>query len=263
MAYVAHAGVHFLLGGASGSTNSVFSCENWSTSLSGIISDDNLKAIKSQSAFLLRNIWRYDLCSTPTYEDCVGLSASEAACKLTCSGCENDKFTTKQLKALTQWFRDLWVTTTPTDDELQAIAKVVFCDSKVLVGEHVEASSPIDYSFWPMHPTLERLVHYKQLVKPFSDYTWDASGYQSDWTSECKWGATFNTDCKGHGSSDLTVGKMLVLDAKSGKFVSKYLTNHEIMQLTLPDKTSMLPYVYDFFDYSHCEEEGITFASVR
>jgi hypothetical protein len=30
-----------------------------------------------------------------------------------------------------------------------------------ILGDHLEASSAADVSFWPIHPTLERLLHYK------------------------------------------------------------------------------------------------------
>eukprot|EP01083_Nonionella_stella_P125129 378346_1 len=113
-----------------------------------------------------------------------------------------------------------------------------------------------------MHPTLERLIVYKQMVQPFTDYTWDASTYRSDWTSECKWGLTFDTDCRGHAKDDVTASKVTILDESTGEFSAKYLTNHEIMKLSKPENTKLLPYVYDDFDYSHCEAEGIIFKKI-
>lgn len=247
-----------MIGGSCGVSDK--GCDDWSKPLEGVVSEDNLKMMKSQSSFLLRNVWRYDLCTAPTADQCHSDSSSDS-CQLQCAGCENDEFTEEQLSDLTQWFTSDVIGSVSTS-QLQTIAKTIFCDSKTIVGEHVEASSPADHSFWVMHGTLERLLQYKQLVKPFGDYTWDASSFQSDWTSECKWGATFKTDCAGHADVDLAAGKMSILDEETGLFVSKYLSNHHIVQLSMKDNTKSLPYVYDTFDYSHCEGEGIEFKKV-
>jgi hypothetical protein len=264
MAYIAHAGIHFMLGGSGGG-----SCETWMDDLKQI-DGSKIKMIKSQTPFLLRNVWRYDLCTLPSAEDCDDSvsegGASGSNCMLSCTGCENDEFTDDQLSDFTQWFT-ADVTKGMTSKELQLVARKVFCDSKILVGEHLEASSPVDASFWPMHPTLERLMQYKQLVRPFKDVTWDASTYRSDWTSECKWALTFadveGIDCQGHGANDVTAGSVSVLDESTGVFTTKRMTNYDLMEVTKSENTIKLPYVYDTFTYAHCELEGIKFPKVK
>ncbi|KAH8051918.1 hypothetical protein JL720_15032 [Aureococcus anophagefferens] len=52
-----------------------------------------------------------------------------------------------------------------------------------------------DASFWSIHPTMERLLHYKMLADPFVTKEWKAYGDIS-MTSYCEYSTT--TDCKGH-----------------------------------------------------------------
>ena len=39
-------------------------------------------------------------------------------------------------------------------------------------GDHLESASPTDPSFWPIHPTLERLLHLKYMIGGFINSTW-------------------------------------------------------------------------------------------
>ena len=153
------------------------------------------------------------------------------------------------------------------------------------IGDHIEGNSPVDISFWPIHPTLERLVQYKNLVSPFSDYATWWSNDESDtnsygWGSEgCKWGTTFGTDCDGHYADSLTVAETTTVvlgDAASSSSSSSdssgsssstttksaILTNREILDLQLPEQTQKLSYVYESFTWEHCESDGVKFPSV-
>lgn len=257
MAYQAHGGVHLMIGGSCGVGSPT--CDTWTDVLSDIVTHEHMNMIKSQASFVLRNVWRYDLCTMPSHAECA--HATESECLMSCTGCENEELTAGEVKRLAQW----WPADVVQDisaKQLEKVVRTIFCDSKTIIGEHVEASSPIDHSFWAMHGTLERLMQYKQLVDPFTDYTWDASVYRTDWTSECKWGLTFGTDCQGHAATDKAAGMMRVLDAESGLFVEKHMSNQHIVEMSLPEKTLSLPYVYDTFDYSHCEADGIIFKKV-
>ena len=44
-------------------------------------------------------------------------------------------------------------------------------------GDHLESASPLDPSFWPVHPTLERLWQFKKMAGLFDDETWPEHGY--------------------------------------------------------------------------------------
>ena len=39
-------------------------------------------------------------------------------------------------------------------------------------GDQLEAGSPMDPSFWPIHPALDRLLHWKKIAQPFTDAGW-------------------------------------------------------------------------------------------
>lgn len=122
----------------------------------------------------------------------------------------------------------------------------------------------MDVSFWVIHPTLERLTIYKQMVNPFTDYGWDASAYEPLWNdNDCLWAGFFpGVSCTGHAKTDTTISEMLIFDENVGDFVKKHLTNFDVLKLTKPEYVSLLPYVYDNFDYSHCEAGGIKFKKV-
>lgn len=129
----------------------------------------------------------------------------------------------------------------------------------------------MDISFWPIHPTLERLLQYKNNISPFDDYNswWDATYDESDagWGTEgCKWGTLFNTDCNGHYPESPTVSEttLVVLESSSSMAATetKVLTNREILDLQLPHETKKLPYVYETFTWEHCESDGVTFPAL-
>lgn len=41
-----------------------------------------------------------------------------------------------------------------TDQAVLDIANEVVCDKKFWPGDHLEAASPVEASFWPIHPTV-------------------------------------------------------------------------------------------------------------
>lgn len=133
----------------------------------------------------------------------------------------------------------------------------VLCETPWSPGEQVEAASPLDVSFWPIHPTLDRLTQYRRLVKPFDDATTtDASwlGTSDSYCSTPK--ASF--ECEGHHPWDLTVFETDHYDPTSGRFVRRYATNAEIFDYSNPSDYK-LPYVYDAFQWPHCDAAGQSF----
>jgi hypothetical protein len=54
----------------------------------------------------------------------------------------------------------------------------LMCEAGTMEGDQLEAGSPFDISFWPIHPTIERLWHFKKLKGFFSDESWPTSGYE-------------------------------------------------------------------------------------
>ena len=122
-----------------------------------------------------------------------------------------------------------------------AVARAV-CGTEWAFGDHAGAESPLDPSFWPMHPTLDRLLQYKRLVSDFDDDSWSGG-------SLCKYGAT--SPCLGHREHDLTAFKSHVQG--DGAFVLAYLTNRELLNMTDPRSYAMT-YIYDAFAWPHCAD---------
>ena len=53
----------------------------------------------------------------------------------------------------------------------------------------MEAASPLDASFWPIHPAVDRLLQFRRVVNPFIDATWGnpegATEYCEYTTAKC------------------------------------------------------------------------------
>lgn len=59
-------------------------------------------------------------------------------------------------------------------------------------GDQLESASPMDPSFWPIHPTIERLYSLKKLRGYFTDESWPSIGTSS-----------YGEDCTGHNADDV------------------------------------------------------------
>jgi len=127
----------------------------------------------------------------------------------------------------------------------------LYCDTPMAPGEQLESASPADISFWPIHPTLERLLIYTRLVHKFSDASWP-EGDADD--AICLY---TETDCRGHNAYDVTSFESHVMGS-DGTFEYAYLTNAEIFDLNAPGNYS-LDYVYDNFEWSHCDDTPFAF----
>ena len=146
-------------------------------------------------------------------------------------------------------------------------------------GDHLEAASPIQASFWPVHPTLERLYQYRELARPFSAHTWEANT-DEDKTKYCNAHGK-GVGCEGHHPYDLTFWYSITkeirkdYDGTGSKkvYVKKHLTNEEVRSSISPlasksdasiDQLSSysIPYIYEHFDWKHCADLGVVFKPV-
>lgn len=130
---------------------------------------------------------------------------------------------------------------------------------KVFPGDHLESASPSDPSFWPMHPTLERLMHAKYMSGGFENETWNsdsetqnvchhASCYESDYNAT----AFFPQCCYGHYQYDQ------MLDALTGNKLDHWgPTNDATVKGSNPTSDQyIMPYIYDSFSWDHCADIG-------
>mmetsp|Transcript_10615 Transcript_10615/g.28188 ORF Transcript_10615/g.28188 Transcript_10615/m.28188 type:complete len:200 (-) Transcript_10615:177-776(-) len=196
-----------------------------------------------------------------------------------CRGCDSETFSKEQLA---EYSDEFWLNTTDHNDLIkEQMVREVFCTGEqMIMGDQIEGSSPVDISFWPIHPTLERLTVYKHMKFPFTDTTW-YSTYDGEWNGICRWGETFAHDlpgnntmkndyCSGHYEDDLSAFEVVVpadaltrstaLEEGPLDVVSRQLSNGDIMNLLTPGYTMYLPYVYDSFTWDHCEELGFDFS---
>ena len=71
------------------------------------------------------------------------------------------------------------------DTDIKARIIRMICERGVGVdGDQLESASPMDPSFWPIHPTMERLWMYKKISRTLYNETWPATSY-SIWDSCC------------------------------------------------------------------------------
>ena len=120
----------------------------------------------------------------------------------------------------------------------------------------LEASSPVDPSFWVIHPTIERLWQFKKLYFPFVSEVWPLAG-----TSQID-------RCHGHGRN----GTIPFRVALANDTAQEAYTNAELYGAMAPDPTRgddgrdaaavttlAMPYLYETFEWDHCMEMGYDF----
>ncbi|CAM9098436.1 unnamed protein product [Heterosigma akashiwo] len=125
------------------------------------------------------------------------------------------------------------------------------------VGEMYTSSAPTDPTFWILHPTIERLLSARRLIKdtrPFNetwgytheDYIPTDNGWVCDWSSVEGWGlpTCVQGTCSGHHAND-------VLEFKFANFPGREFTNQELYNFIEPTNID-LPYMYDSYNWDHC-----------
>ena len=139
ISYTAHGGVHLMIGGSGGDCQTTWSGDN--SALVRLVGSDFAANIKYQSTFVLRNLWRYGLCTDNDLQDVCeledgdtsALSSEAISCKLACRGCDNDSFSGWEMTAYNQWWDSEYVefldesTNAKTKEEL---TRLIFCDTK-------------------------------------------------------------------------------------------------------------------------------------
>lgn len=101
------------------------------------------------------------------------------------------------------------------------------------IGDMFQATSSNDITFWVLHGTVDRLWHFKRLGNQDNyDETWDP----------------YHT-CYGHNPSNFQPFKN-IFDQND-----QYYTNQELYENLRPDKPQ-ISYMYDSFDWPHCEMLG-------
>ena len=126
---------------------------------------------------------------------------------------------------------------------------------KIFGGDHLESASAADPSFWPIHPTLDRLVQAKFMSGGWvTDSEWPADVYSDDYL--CDKSSCYHSDidalmlddacCYGHHLED----QLLSYDSLTSTVLHVGPTNAEYLSSSDPtDSGYILPYIYSTFTW--------------
>lgn len=237
--YNAHGTVHAMIGGVWGADfKRVFDNHGYRT-LCG--KNVGLEAFATQ-----KNLWRSNQLNCPTY--CAAdMPASE--CKCSCTNIRSWLAEDRQKDILSSesplFYDDKYLTTHKGTDIADIILKTLCNDFDELhptIGDSLESASPIDISFWPTHPTIERLYQWRR-INGFTNSTW---------VNDMSRSVSFKNVgyCWGHNFGDVLVWENLI-ESNTGPY-----TNEDLWNIFDPTIDNEVPYVYDNFEWPHCEAEG-------
>ena len=126
---------------------------------------------------------------------------------------------------------------------------------KIFVGDHLESASPADPSFWPIHPTQERLLQARYANGGFWDFSWPTLGTAGEYVCnhfECYDDETleFKTSdtacCTGHYEYD----RLFYPGDRNTLFGD---TNRQVLDdLDASSSKYGMSYIYDSFYWDHC-----------
>ena len=249
--YGSHASTHGVIG-------AVFGCDLLdSYRASGLIVDeDSQLQICKKWGFYMKELYRADYIAPR--EDCSyeSLTREGIDCGFVC---QSDKYD-DMLTGLSETMSSQYVKSGMTDDDWSEF-RTFICEgdgSLIFVGDHLESASPADPSFWPIHPTQERLLQLKYMVGSVSGSAWPSDSkndyvcdkaqcYESSYGSKDYYGMC----CYGHYENDQ------LLDFINGdKNSGTGLTNSQVLAYTDPTSDAYaMTYIYDHFRWDHCEED--------
>jgi len=251
-AYGPHASTHGVIG-------SVYGCDLMDPLLAdGIIRDaESQLSICKKWGFYLKELYRANYI-LPRTDDCSAgeLTKDTIDCGFTCNADTYDSLITELPSVISSQY-----VPEQMDEAAWSKWRDFVCEGdafRVFVGDHLESGSPADPSFWPIHPTQERLLQAKLIGGGFDSTYWPSDAraeyvcdksqcYESDYGSKDYYAEC----CYGHYENDQ------LLDFESGD-KSKGIgpTNGQTMADTNPlSPEYAMPYVYQHFMWTHCEDE--------
>ena len=234
--YSPHGAVHKMVGG-------YVNCGDLAERVQGIMPPSAVGQFGQSLVQIPKDLWRSFYVEYPTY---CAADAPQHECHVQCAANMTKDAWTESAYAGNDptWLRDLTVHQWHDFYDL-------YCATPMAPGDQLEAASPSDVSFWPIHPTLERLLIYTRLVSKFDDPSWRED------TGEMVCLYSDTTDCRGHNAYDVTSYESHVL-GDDGAFEYRYLTNAEVFDLSAPGNYT-LDYVYDNFEWNHCDDTPFAF----
>lgn len=250
--YGSHASTHGVIG-------SVYGCDKMDDLREqGIIKDeDSQLSICKKWGFYMKELYRANYISPAANCTVSTLDEKGIACGFTCNDDLYDSMVSELKSTISGQYLSSSITTTGWETWRDFI-----CEGdafRIFVGDHLESASPSDPSFWPIHPTQERLLQVKFMTGGGKYYSWPTSTSSNDYVCdkdecyEADYGVKkdFKSCCYGHYEYDQ------LLDWITGN-TSNYIgyTNHEILVYTNPTLSNYsMPYIYDDFEWDHCDED--------
>ena len=201
--------------------------------------------LRSNAFVTLKDMYRAGQLSLPDY---CSVDTPFSECHATCDSYSDiDTY----WETMFAWWEDVddfdWLT-----DTLKMGVVDMMCDGGIGAdGDQLESGSPMDPSFWSIHPTMERIFVFKKISNTFEDEDWPTHG------------AASVTNCTGHQKTSTVPFKFSLKngDDKGNAFDETLLTNEEVYDLLDPS-TSDMPYIYQDFAWKHCEWYGYNFADL-
>ncbi|KAJ8600603.1 hypothetical protein CTAYLR_010048 [Chrysophaeum taylorii] len=216
-----------------------------------------LGVLKQMSVVFPKTLWRTNLVEYPRY--CSDDTPQEE-CHMICYRPASDEgfrefaTTSGASNLFGRWIDDI-------PDDLKGQFLEMICTTPWTPGEQLEAASPIDPSFWPIHPTMDRLLAWKRIVQPFREPAWQNVSGETVYCASSS--SSSSQNCEGHHPWDLTYFETTTTKKSSvgGTFATARLTNAELYEAADPFDYK-LPFVYDSFAWKHCDEEGHFFGTI-
>jgi len=263
--YAPHASTHGVIGG-------VFGCDAMDPLRESgyILSVEGQLNLCKNWIFYLKELYRADVLIPPT--DCsatnekgeYSLEKEDIACNYECN---DDRMAVLSLmlkhSILNSDYECVPVDDMPDEGWDAWIDFICEGDgSKVFGGDHLESASPADPSFWPIHPTTERLLQAKYMAGGFNSDDWPTDA-EAEYV--CNKVSCYNSDiddfetssdcCYGHYQHDQ------MYDATNNDRNTKVgPTNNDIHEWTNPTKSYYsMPYIYDGFTWEHCNSVNLDF----
>jgi hypothetical protein len=249
--YAAHASTHGAIGGD-------FGCDMFDSMRSFIVDDAAQRSLCQNWVFYMKEFYRSGLITAMADCSVNETDATVSTCGFVCNSGSIDtmlELMDTQLNANGQ------VTTPSPMPEDQKVAWMEFiCDGdayRSFGGDHLEAASAADPSFWPIHPTLERLIQARYMAGGWKPFTWPLDAdveyvcdkitcYHSDVDSTY----TDPACCNGH----YNYSQLMQVD-DTGTMYYTGATNAEMLEAMDPTSESYsVPYIYSTFSWKHCEE---------
>jgi len=242
-----HGPVHGFLGGT-------FYSEAAYDSLEEFMTPEDVYFLRTHTFNSPKNLWRKGLSECPEHCD---LDTPMEECKCTCGEGLYEKLEDPVV------LEEYYYTATAggskqikgsyTAEQKKQIVQTI-CEAGTAIGDQLESASPADLVFWILHPTVDRLHQWRLMHVPFTE---------EEWPLEDNYRGSVYKDlpqqCNGHGPDDTLLWRMNMDDGDSE---AKQYTNVEMYSLSNPSGEYKMPYVYDYFKWPHCLEEGFDLVNI-